>query len=1394
MLSLLFPAQMPVVMANDLQVDGEITSEEVQKEVEETEEAENNLSGEMTERPPGLVSQAYKGKDVLFLTRSGSGVSITNTRSEGYSFLAQEMTYEGYDVSQAYINRINLSALFDYDIVIFDAYSVSSLNRNEMQAFESYVLNGGGLLLLGEMHSSTLANIETINPLAKRFGIEFIPGLVIQEDEYFSEPTLPLVTDFAQSPITEGVDQIFLNYGSAIKVTSPAKSIANSSQESWLEVNPRWNHYTKSWSYSKDSNDIDGPLSILASSEYGYGRVIAISDYGMLRNDWIYHKDFQSNQLARNMVNWLGEAKGIAGIELSEVFPTSALKMSNVMKGGKVLRYYTVTDSDGKILRNYTLQYRTSLSNTVYEAISDENGIITIVTPSLSKDHLVEIEAVNTNLRTPTKFNVKVSNRVFEQEYGLAKGVKGSLGLSGGPYLKVGPIKGQVGFTPEIGRGKGSSFSIKYKVNGPEYDFEHTSTIDHDLALSADFGLKGEIGKAAELYGPNASLALGGGVSYGFSNEYENFGNAGYRDYFTVYYYLLKSLMPNQPGSEVANYVLSHLEKKLNEVPDSHKQTFEQYLTGKAAADLGFGGGVKINNTEDSDFSMTLGIASAEAEGTASLKHVTDEKENRKETTIGLIGKAEADLFNINMNLPFNEKGDGLSFLFEENMLNKSFYRSSEAIIKRKLGQVDGVEFNIKLQEEATSNFYKNGLDSNIYRFKLEGKEAVDEFSPVPFTLNLLNAKYKLFDNDTVIMQQLLSADRGQLAFEKEKENLVSYSIPLELGIGLGGKVDLGVKAEGKKQLNYTAEKGVVKAAEGLFITEQYEYDDYIEDYQKDLTSFFNELGDKIYEDMKDVFDTIKSKFEASVEYVTEKGKLFIDGRKANWEDVKDSASEKWSIMVTTIKDLNPFSIQTTEGTATVLSEVFIVSANDENDEALSTFKGASLPITITYTDENVQQLNLAGKENKFAIYTWDAEEDNYVRLPSTLSKESNSVTANITKPGQYILAYNEVTPSFTDFTVKQNGENVAIQLLVKDSFETLSADAVKVFLNNKQLNPSQYEYYSGSGLLTMSLANLPNNVYEFMAVIEADGETFKYTKSFEKQSQHPVKGEVVVLEGDHANEVIVHAKVEQPVDSILLDYQVNGDVTKRSSYLLPNSDGTYTGTITLPYQIFDMAYTVTAVDKNNYHYKISQGHKRFVENHSLELVSTNLTEGLLASSAMLVLEMNEKISSGKSDLSQIVLTGFDGEELGIHKEIVGSKLIVTPAIDYQDSERYKLTVPNKALVGEYTGVANGSFSVEFTTYEKDDESLYAKNKPWTITFNDEVNPASVDNQLYILNLNTGEKVETSITHPSATSVKIAPTHPYVSGDHYIVVIDQGVKNKKGSSLKQKVVKSFIVE
>jgi len=179
-----------------------------------------------------------------------------------YSIWVANLIERGYVVETHMTGPITSTILERYDVLVIPE-AHSSYFSDEILAIQNFVIDGGGLLVIGDDFPAAYTDLTSFAGIA-------------WDMEYYG--WRGYTDDITPHPVTEGVNLTYFDSPlSQLYVSSPATDIIRDGS-GYGEV-------------------------MLATSEVGFGKVIAIADEHTIMDGYISYAD--NTQLANNMIEWL---------------------------------------------------------------------------------------------------------------------------------------------------------------------------------------------------------------------------------------------------------------------------------------------------------------------------------------------------------------------------------------------------------------------------------------------------------------------------------------------------------------------------------------------------------------------------------------------------------------------------------------------------------------------------------------------------------------------------------------------------------------------------------------------------------------------------------------------------------------------------------------------------------------------------------------------------------------------------------------------------------------------------------------------------------------------------------------------------------------------------------
>ncbi|MHA1638035.1 MAG: hypothetical protein ACTSUB_08475, partial [Candidatus Thorarchaeota archaeon] len=199
-----------------------------------------------------------------------------------YSELGDLLKDNDYDV-EPYTEFMVLPKKIEIaQVIVFGCPNSSKLRQAEIDTLKKFVKSGGSLLLLS-LSGGDRGLMNNMSKLGELFGITFENTALKDDRNNAGLPTMPIVNDLMDHPITTGIKDILVPSGCTLQVASKAKVIAKTSDMADPALKP-----------------------VIAVSEFGKGRVMCVSSYEVFRRGGGFRHP-GNKTLAINSFAWLSK-------------------------------------------------------------------------------------------------------------------------------------------------------------------------------------------------------------------------------------------------------------------------------------------------------------------------------------------------------------------------------------------------------------------------------------------------------------------------------------------------------------------------------------------------------------------------------------------------------------------------------------------------------------------------------------------------------------------------------------------------------------------------------------------------------------------------------------------------------------------------------------------------------------------------------------------------------------------------------------------------------------------------------------------------------------------------------------------------------------------------------
>jgi len=256
--------------------------------------------------PPTLELGVWEMPVVLFDGIHECNVALRDEGDEGLSRLAGDLKMEGFTLRTASDPEgLALESLRGIDVLVV-LFPKRPFGRAETKAVQSFVHNGGGLLLTAEWGNIS-NNASSLNQLTAPWGLTFNSDRIADPTESFERPLtfegqrvgsekvpqFPRITVFSPHPITKGIAEV--GHFSGCSLEGPeGTSLAWSSPSSFADMDG---------DALKAAEERRGPLITSVFSPERGGRVVGIGDTSMLTN--LHYAQSDNAQFLCRIFSWL---------------------------------------------------------------------------------------------------------------------------------------------------------------------------------------------------------------------------------------------------------------------------------------------------------------------------------------------------------------------------------------------------------------------------------------------------------------------------------------------------------------------------------------------------------------------------------------------------------------------------------------------------------------------------------------------------------------------------------------------------------------------------------------------------------------------------------------------------------------------------------------------------------------------------------------------------------------------------------------------------------------------------------------------------------------------------------------------------------------------------------
>ncbi len=814
---------------------------------------------------------------------------------------------------------------------------------------------------------------------------------------------------------------------------------------------------------------------------------------------------------------------------------------------GTAYGWFKAVDSDGRAVKNTAVKY-TIDGGKSYSTTTDSSGYacVTIENVTKSKDYTIRITG-NGVRSSEGVLSVTVKPLEFTSNY-TAKITKGaSAGLAAGVEGSIGKLEAEAELASVTLDGSNSkSLSLSQGKSNNKTKLTVTATENADAALSAKVGLfagaKAELAEAKASVGDvHGKVKYGNGVSATFEDDDFNINDSG--DVWDLSKFLLSVWIENMDSNVATRYLVDML--------DAPVSSYSNNMTVSLAA------GASVGVIEASAGDVGVGTTLAGLDGSAVFGY-SNGGDSDNNTTYQSSMQTSAEYKLLDTSIKTKSQGVGYksgTSVFSSNLGGNNISLSA---MKNSDDEVQSVSLTSEKNKDKSIFWAKNSqTDKQIFTYKNDAAQTVSKKDQNLY--NFVNGNKYFFSPSqlsAVAKQMVNSQQRAEYTKTKEIERGVDadLSASLALLLKLGGKVGMS----GIEGYDYETVSGI------------YENDTIYKQSKADVDSLvkneFIGVEDLIVYTAKPISNFISTCWNVTsdaVNGIIEAGQATV-GSISDWTvSIFSPTSKVGSMSILAVED--EFSLFSASSVATTIGEPYVIDVADEQGDEVTDLFENPITLTLSYTDEQLAEAGVTDV-SEIQIYRWDDDKCVYIAMGGTLDEENKSLSLEITKPGQYILAVDNCPPAVTEFTASDSGKAPTISAFVSDmsgivyfSFSIDGEEYVNTYNMNDyyDLSSSRFEFVVPEGLsegehtAEIDAIDYAGNILEEPAVItftvDRTAPVIDSVSEFTGLSEGGFEMSAAVS-GDDVSTVLLNVKEE--------DWNGNTSII---SYEMVEEDGVYT-------------------------------------------------------------------------------------------------------------------------------------------------------------------------------------------------------------------------------------------
>lgn len=676
-----------------------------------------------------------------------------------------------------------------------------------------------------------------------------------------------------------------------------------------------------------------------------------------------------------------------------------------------------------------TVKYR--VNGTAATTNADGRGVFTVNlgTFKMVGKHRVTVEILQLGDLTydpalEMEATVKVKELSFTEKWKLSMsamvGVAANMGL---PSETIEATLGKVG----IKAGGGAAISVSQIHAGDKKSLEITS--DYNGKVETEFKLGPTVKVEENKFSlPSVSAGLSGTVTGSYGVRFEDYSE----DDVSQQKALATTLFGEMLRVKSNSVVYRHLFEKLREW--GYEDCGAVFTSGSGAGISGKAGGTWGAASINGKTVFGAGGVSLSATATFDRKHNTlGEKERRSSYQVN--GSLDA--------LSVSLKGGDVTL------------KPGSAIKADILGADTTVTAKNGLDGNSLKATYLSAETMGVGSF-LIGRNYTMVYESITFRDEILkyltdrSPSYRAYVNgssdllgimDIAELGEFVSNNPLMIPYSQKTKQQVLYSLPLSVGLGVGIEADLGLTLSYLESTEYDSATGYVVGDETLLTSRSDDHRQTVAAEQTGLVDLIQNAMASLWEKAAEFFETVygiaregirtvwcwitgnpDSKYDRRVSVTSARGGGGGGGGiRAAWAlsyNVDTLSNRERTALASGI--VADSSADYAMSKAATIGRPFVIGVEDnKTGERVADFSDEPLEFTIRYAEEDLEAAGLSTRsavvlDGGIAMYRYVDEGNYFEYVGGTNDLAAMTVTAEITKPGQYVLAVDSCAPALS--------------------------------------------------------------------------------------------------------------------------------------------------------------------------------------------------------------------------------------------------------------------------------------------------------------------------------------------------------------------------------------------